>query len=101
MKAVIRAIVDNGEFFEPHEHFAKNIVVGFIRLNGRSVGVIANQPNHLAGTLDINASDKTLNDELLGTKLKASFPALGKNRKRMRRNRILHATIPRPLLLTL
>lgn len=58
MKEVIKRIVDNGEFFEVHEHYAKNIVVGFARLNGRSVGIVGNQPNHLAGTLDINASDK-------------------------------------------
>jgi len=58
MKTVIRAIVDNGEFFEPHEFYAKNIIVAFARLNGRSVGIIANQPAVMAGCLDINASDK-------------------------------------------
>ena len=58
IKDVIRSIVDNGEMFEPHEYFAKNIVVSFARLNGRSVGIIANQPNNRAGALDINASDK-------------------------------------------
>jgi len=58
IKDVIRAIVDNGDFFEPHEHFARNIVTCFARLNGRSVGIIANQPSELAGCLDINASDK-------------------------------------------
>jgi len=58
MTAVIRAIVDNGEIFQPHEYFARNIVVCFARLNGRSIGIIANQPNYLAGCLDINASDK-------------------------------------------
>ncbi len=58
VKEVIRAIVDNGVFFEPHEHFAKNIVVCFARLNGRSIGIIANQPAYLAGCLDIDASDK-------------------------------------------
>jgi len=58
MKDIIRSIVDNGEMFEPHEYFAKNIVVSFARLNGRSVGIIANQPNNRAGALDINASDK-------------------------------------------
>jgi methylmalonyl-CoA decarboxylase subunit alpha len=58
IKDVIRAIVDNGEFFEPHEYFAKNIVVCFARFNGRSVGIIANQPAFLAGCLDIDASDK-------------------------------------------
>jgi propionyl-CoA carboxylase beta chain len=58
MKDIINAVVDDGYFFETHEHYAKNIVVGFSRLNGRSVGVVANQPAMLAGTLDINASVK-------------------------------------------
>jgi propionyl-CoA carboxylase beta chain len=58
IKDVITAVVDDGYFFEVHEHFAKNIVVGFARLNGRSVGIVANQPAFLAGTLDINASVK-------------------------------------------
>jgi propionyl-CoA carboxylase beta chain len=55
---VIRGIVDEAEFFEVHEHFAKNIVIGFARLEGRPVGVVANQPAFLAGVLDINASVK-------------------------------------------
>jgi len=58
MKEAIRAVVDDGYFFEVQELYAKNIVVGFARLNGRSVGVVANQPAFLAGTLDINASIK-------------------------------------------
>ncbi|MBT3755654.1 MAG: methylmalonyl-CoA carboxyltransferase [Candidatus Cloacimonetes bacterium] len=58
MKAVIQSIVDNGEFFEPHEYYAQNALIGFSRLNGRPVGIIANQPMFLAGCLDINASDK-------------------------------------------
>ena len=58
IKDVIGAVVDDGYFFEVHEHFAKNIVVGFARLTGRSVGIVANQPAFLAGTLDINASVK-------------------------------------------
>ncbi|MDD4462924.1 MAG: carboxyl transferase domain-containing protein, partial [Desulfobacterales bacterium] len=58
MKQVIASIVDNGEFFEPHEYYAPNIIVGFARLNGRSIGIIANQPKVLAGCLDIDASDK-------------------------------------------
>jgi len=58
MKDVIHTVVDDGYFFEVHEHYAKNIVVGFARLNGRSVGIVANQPAMLAGTLDINASVK-------------------------------------------
>jgi propionyl-CoA carboxylase beta chain len=58
IKDVIRAVVDDGYFFEVQEHYAKNIVVGFARMNGRSVGIIANQPAVLAGTLDINASVK-------------------------------------------
>ncbi len=53
-----RKVVDDGYFFEVHEHYAKNIVVGFARLNGRSVGIVANQPAFLAGVLDINASVK-------------------------------------------
>jgi propionyl-CoA carboxylase beta chain len=58
MKEVIRLIVDNGEFFEIHENYAMNIVVGFARLGGHSVGIIANQPAVLAGVLDIDASEK-------------------------------------------
>ena len=58
IKDVIRAVVDDGYFFEVQEHYARNIVVGFARLNGRSVGIVANQPAVLAGTLDINASVK-------------------------------------------
>src|SRR6266850_838823 len=58
IKEVISAVVDDAYFFEVQEHFAKNIVVGFARLNGRSVGIVANQPAFLAGTLDINASVK-------------------------------------------
>ena len=58
IKDVITRIVDEGYFFEVHEHFAKNIVVGFARMNGRPVGIVANQPAFLAGVLDINASVK-------------------------------------------
>src|SRR5213082_2023636 len=58
IKDVIHCVFDDGDFLEVHEHFAKNIVVGFTRLNGRPVGVVANQPAYLAGTLDINASVK-------------------------------------------
>jgi propionyl-CoA carboxylase beta chain len=58
MKHVITRIVDDGYFFEVHEHFARNIVVGFARMNGRPVGIVANQPAFLAGVLDINASVK-------------------------------------------
>jgi methylmalonyl-CoA decarboxylase subunit alpha len=58
IKAVIRAIVDNGDMFEPHEFFAPNIIICFARLNGRTIGIIANQPENMAGCLDINASDK-------------------------------------------
>jgi len=58
MKAVISAIVDNGEFLEPSRKYALNMVTCFARLNGHVVGIIANQPNYLAGCLDINASDK-------------------------------------------
>jgi propionyl-CoA carboxylase beta chain len=58
MKDVICTVVDDRYFFEVQEHYAKNIVVGFARLNGQPVGVVANQPAFLAGTLDINASVK-------------------------------------------
>jgi acetyl-CoA carboxylase carboxyltransferase component len=58
IKQVIASIVDNGTYFEPHEHFAQNMVVCFARLNGHVVGIIANQPLHLAGCLDVHASDK-------------------------------------------
>ena len=58
MYDVIGAIVDNGEFLEVHKDWAKNIIVGFARFNGQSVGVIANQPNYMAGVLDVNASRK-------------------------------------------
>lgn len=55
---VIAAIVDDGEFLEVQPDFARNIVVGFARLDGYTVGIVANQPDYLAGVLDINASDK-------------------------------------------
>ena len=58
MKDVVRRIVDDGDFFEVHEHFAPNLVVGFARLNGRSIGIVGNQPNVLAGVLDIDSSVK-------------------------------------------
>jgi len=58
MKEVIRHVVDNGEFLEVHEHWARNIVVGFSRLDGYPVGIIGNQPKVLAGTLDIASSTK-------------------------------------------
>ncbi len=58
MYDVIRAIVDDREFFEPQAHYAKNMIVAFARLNGRPVGIIANQPKVLAGCLDVNAADK-------------------------------------------
>ncbi|MCB5251661.1 MAG: carboxyl transferase domain-containing protein [Candidatus Cloacimonadaceae bacterium] len=58
MRDVIKSVVDDGVFFEPHFFYAQNILVGFARLNGRSIGIIANQPTVLAGCLDIDASDK-------------------------------------------
>jgi acetyl-CoA carboxylase carboxyltransferase component len=58
VKEVIRRVVDSGQFFEIHEAFAQNIVVGFARLGGHSVGIVANQPQVLAGVLDIDASEK-------------------------------------------
>src|SRR5947207_10687547 len=58
MLAVVHAGVDDGNFLDVHRHFARNLIVGFARLGGRSVGVVANQPAHLAGVLDIDASVK-------------------------------------------
>jgi propionyl-CoA carboxylase beta chain len=58
IKDVIHRVVDDGEFFEVHEHWAKNIVVGFGHMDGRSVGIVGNQPAFLAGVLDINSSVK-------------------------------------------
>lgn len=59
MKKVITTLADNGEFLEYQPYYAENIITGLMRINGRSVGVIANQPSKLAGCLDINASDKS------------------------------------------
>ncbi|MBS4537566.1 methylmalonyl-CoA carboxyltransferase [Clostridium sp. D2Q-11] len=59
MKEIISTLADDGEFLEVQPYYAQNILTGFMRLNGRSVGVIANQPKVLAGCLDINASDKS------------------------------------------
>jgi methylmalonyl-CoA decarboxylase alpha subunit len=59
MKDVIKSIVDNGEFYEVLEHYARNIITCFARFDGQSVGIIANQPSVMAGCLDINASDKS------------------------------------------
>ena len=58
IKDIIHRVVDDGEFFEVHEHWAKNIVIGFARMDGKSVGIVANQPAFLAGCLDINSSVK-------------------------------------------
>src|SRR5213083_3011384 len=58
IKDAVHSIVDDGFFFEVHEHYAKNLVVGFARLDGRPVGIVGNQPAILAGVLDINASVK-------------------------------------------
>jgi propionyl-CoA carboxylase beta chain len=58
MKAVLRSVLDDHYFFEVHAAFALNIVVGFGRLGGRPVGIVANQPAHLAGCLDINARSR-------------------------------------------
>jgi propionyl-CoA carboxylase beta chain len=58
MKQVIRLVVDHGEFYEIQEKYAANIVVGFARLGGHSIGIVANQPAMLAGVLDINSSEK-------------------------------------------
>ncbi len=58
IKSVIAEIVDNGEFFEVHKNFAKNIVVGYARMNGLTVGIIANQPKVMSGSLDVDSSTK-------------------------------------------
>ncbi|MBL6976313.1 MAG: acyl-CoA carboxylase subunit beta [Deltaproteobacteria bacterium] len=58
IREIIRNVVDEGKFLEVHEQFAENIVVGFARFGGKSTGIVANQPAHLAGCLDINASVK-------------------------------------------
>jgi propionyl-CoA carboxylase beta chain len=58
IKDVIHRVVDDGDFFEVHEHWAKNLVVGFARMDGRAVGIVGNQPAFLAGVLDINSSVK-------------------------------------------
>jgi len=58
MGALLRAVVDDGHVFEVMAHFARNLVVGFARLNGRPVGLVANQPAHLAGVLDVDSSLK-------------------------------------------
>ncbi len=58
MKAVIEKVVDNGDFFEIQKHFAQNIIIGFGRMNGRTVGIVANQPQYMAGVLDVNSADK-------------------------------------------
>ena len=58
MYDLIRMVVDDGDFFEPHRHYAQNIITAFARLNGRSIGIIANQPKVLAGCLDVDAADK-------------------------------------------
>src|SRR5437016_4727177 len=58
IKDVIHTVVDENYFFEVQEHYAKNLVIGFARLDGRSVGIVANQPAYLAGVLDINGSVK-------------------------------------------
>ncbi|MCD6450628.1 MAG: methylmalonyl-CoA carboxyltransferase [Thermotogaceae bacterium] len=58
VRNVINLVVDEGTFFEIHENFGKSIVVGFARINGKAVGIVANQPSYLAGSIDIDSSDK-------------------------------------------
>jgi propionyl-CoA carboxylase beta chain len=58
MRDVVSHVVDDGDFFEVHEHFAQNIIIGFSRLDGYPVGIVGNQPKHLAGVLDIESSEK-------------------------------------------
>lgn len=59
MKAVIEKIVDNGDYYEVHQYYAQNIITCFARMDGQTVGIIANQPRVMAGCLDVNASDKS------------------------------------------
>jgi acetyl-CoA carboxylase carboxyltransferase component len=84
MKDVIHDIVDDGFFFEPHKFYAENLIVGFARLNGRVVGIIANQPQFLAGCLDINASDKS--SRFIRTCDAFNIPFSGATRRRQCRN---------------
>lgn len=58
MKRIITKVVDNGALMEVHENFARNLIVGFARLDGHSVGIVAQQPAHLAGSIDVDAADK-------------------------------------------
>ena len=58
MHVVIKGIIDEDSFFEIHKNYAENIIVGFARLGGRSIGIVANQPMSLAGVLDVNSSKK-------------------------------------------
>ena len=58
MKQIIRLLVDKADFLKVHERFAENIIVGFARIDGKAVGIVANQPMYLAGALDINSSTK-------------------------------------------
>ena len=58
IKDIISRVIDDGDFFEIAEHFARNIVVGFAHMGGEAIGIVANQPSHLAGCLDINSSTK-------------------------------------------
>jgi len=58
MKRIVKKIVDNGDFFEIHEKFARNCIIGFARMSGRTVGIIGQQPMYMAGVLDIDACDK-------------------------------------------
>jgi propionyl-CoA carboxylase beta chain len=59
MHGVIAGIIDEDSFFEVHKNYAENIIVGFARLGGRSIGIVANQPLYLAGVLDVNSSKKS------------------------------------------
>ena len=65
MHDVIKAIVDDGDFFEPAHYFAPNIITALARLGGRPVGIIANQPQVMAGCLDVDAADKACQPEWL------------------------------------
>ncbi|NLC67287.1 MAG: methylmalonyl-CoA carboxyltransferase, partial [Clostridiaceae bacterium] len=58
MMDIITRVIDNGDFFEVHKNYAQNIIVGFARMNGKTIGIVANQPKVMAGSLDVNSSDK-------------------------------------------
>jgi propionyl-CoA carboxylase beta chain len=73
MHILIRSVADDHHFFEVMPHYAGNIIIGFMRLNGRTVGVVANQPDYLAGVLDINSSVKAA--RFVRFAMRSTFPS--------------------------